>query len=96
MAGIGAHIFCGWNTADAVLRGLHLLLREEQPELEDHQPPHLIYIYSQTISQHQEQKRLGVGVGVGDWGWHFGVGVVHIERVKPWVILLYNLPKMRE
>ena len=53
MAGIGAHIFCGWNTADAVLRGLHLLLREEQPELEDHQPPHLIYIYSQTISQHQ-------------------------------------------
>lgn len=56
MAGTGADIFCGGNTADAVLRGLHLLLREEQPELEDHQPAHLIYIYSHTISQEKNRR----------------------------------------
>ena len=54
MERVGADIFCGRNTADAVLRGLHLLLREEQPELEDHKPPHLIYIYSKTMSQNKE------------------------------------------
>lgn len=81
MAGTGADIFCGRNTADAVLRGLHLLLREEQPELEDHQPAHLIYIYSHTISQERTEE-----IRLRSEGWVngllFWVGVGHIEKYE--------------
>lgn len=80
MVGVGDHIFCGRNPSNAVLRGLHLLLRAQQPKREDHQPAHLIvYLLSINIAISKtpgvDVDRRGWKVKFLGWGWDDGKGV---------------------
>lgn len=77
MAVVGDHIFRGWNPANAVLRGLHLLLRAQQSKLEDHQPAHLIvYLLSNNIAIRQSsgERECEWAGKVKLWGWDWEDG----------------------